>query len=57
VSLSLAITINVLLDIALLGTLAYVISRTTRLTPHVSARHEAQTVELRRHVDLVSAAA
>jgi len=57
VSLSLAITINVLLDIALLGTLAYVISRTTRLTPHVSARHEAQTVELRRHVDLVSVAA
>ena len=36
-SLSLAITLNVLLDIALLGLLAYVMSRPARLAPHQGA--------------------
>ena len=36
-SLSLAITINALADVALLGGLGYVMSRSTRLTPHVLA--------------------
>jgi hypothetical protein len=37
-SLSLAIAINVLLDVVLLAGLAYVMSRTTRLQRHVSGR-------------------
>lgn len=43
-SLSLAITINALADVALAGGLAYVLSRTTRLTPHVSATHASASL-------------
>jgi hypothetical protein len=57
-SLSLVITINALIDTALLGGLAYVMSRATRLTPHVSAKDGAHTVEApRRAVDRVPVAA
>ena len=35
-SLSTAITINALADVALLGGLAYVMSRAARLRPHVA---------------------
>ena len=37
-SLSLAITLNVLADLALLGGLSYAMSRTALLTPHRSSR-------------------
>ena len=42
-SLSLLITINVLADIALLGGLAYAMSRAKRLTPHVASVDAAQS--------------
>jgi hypothetical protein len=50
-SLSLVITINALIDTALLGGLAYVMSRAARLTPHVSATHRAHTAETPRRAD------
>jgi hypothetical protein len=37
VTFSLAIIANVLADLTLIGGLGYVMSRTTRLTPHVAA--------------------
>ena len=40
-SISLAVAVNVLADLALLGVLAYVMSRARLLTPHVSATHAA----------------
>jgi hypothetical protein len=43
-SLSLLITINFLAGVALLATLAYAISRATRLTPHVAARDATPAV-------------
>jgi hypothetical protein len=51
-SLSLAITINAFADAALLGGLAYAMSRTTRLTPHVSATPVAafEPARVDRHV-------
>jgi hypothetical protein len=36
-TLSLAVLINVIADVALIGGLAYVMSRATRLRPHVAA--------------------
>ena len=36
-TLTLAIAINVLLDVAMLATLAYVMSRSTKLNPHQSS--------------------
>jgi hypothetical protein len=42
-SLSFLITINVLADIALLGGLAYAMSRAKRLTPHVASVQAAQS--------------
>jgi hypothetical protein len=61
-TLNLAITINVLLDVALLGLLAFVISRASKLTPHVAviadARRapadQAKPVRVRRPVERVS---
>jgi len=41
-SLSLLITINVLADIALVASLAYAMSRATRLQPHVASLRAAQ---------------
>lgn len=40
-SLSLAIVLIVLLDAALIGLLAFVMSRASRLTPHLPSGHEA----------------
>jgi hypothetical protein len=42
-SLSLAIILIVLLDAALIGLLAFVMSRANRLTPHVSSRQAMPT--------------
>jgi len=42
-SLSLLITINALADFALLAGLAYVMSRATRLKPHVASPHATQS--------------
>jgi hypothetical protein len=49
-SLSLAITINALADVALLGGLGYVMSRATRLTPHVLAAHAEAKPAAGRHL-------
>jgi hypothetical protein len=43
-SLTVAITANLLADIGLIAGLAYLMSRTTRLTPHVAAGSPANTV-------------
>lgn len=40
-SLTLATALIVLLDVAVLSTLAYAMSRTKLLTPHISRRHHA----------------
>ena len=40
-TLSLAIALNAIADVTLLGSLAWFMSRPTKLTPHVSARHGA----------------
>lgn len=39
-SLSLALAINAVLDVALLAFLAYMMSHPRRLTPHLSRRHD-----------------
>lgn len=51
-TLSLTIIINVLADFALIGGLAYVMSRTTRLTPHAPAtdRPAPAAVRVRQRV-------
>jgi hypothetical protein len=43
-SLSLAITLNVIADLVLIGALAYVMSRTASLTPHVAVAQAEPTV-------------
>jgi hypothetical protein len=48
-SLSLAITINALADVALLGGLGYVLSRTTRLTPHLALAYVPARTAADRH--------
>jgi hypothetical protein len=48
-SMSLAITINALADVALLGGLAYVMSHATRLTPHVAVAHVQAKPAAERH--------
>jgi hypothetical protein len=48
-SLSVAITIIAIADVALIAGLAYVMSRATRLTPHVSARTATAKLHWRRH--------
>ncbi len=46
-NLTLAITINVLLDVAILGLLAFVMSRASKLTPHLAAIPGAATAAQR----------
>jgi hypothetical protein len=60
-TLTLAITINVLLDVAILGLLAFVMSRASKLTPHVAVVPDAATAAVvhaappraRRHAETV----
>lgn len=47
-SLTVAIIANVLADIGLIAGLAYLMSRTTRLTPHVGAESPTNTGVLTR---------
>ncbi len=39
-SLSLALTLNAIVDVALVGGLTWFMSRPTKLTPHISTRQE-----------------
>jgi hypothetical protein len=53
-SLSLAIAANVLADIAMLGGLAYVMSRPARLTPHQQVLRPASApAPVSAHIDAV----
>lgn len=56
-SLSLLITINVLADIALLGGLAYAMSRAKGLTPHVASVQPAQSSAAEQRLVLRSSSA
>ncbi len=46
-TLSLALTLNAIADVALLGGLTWLMSRPGKLTPHISSRHPG------RHLSLV----
>jgi hypothetical protein len=46
-SLTLAIALNVILDIGLLGGLAWSMSHARKLTPHVPAAANVEVIELR----------
>ncbi|HME03800.1 MAG TPA: hypothetical protein VKG38_12320 [Solirubrobacteraceae bacterium] len=41
-TLTLALAINAIAAIALVGALAWFMSRPTKLTPHISARHDSR---------------
>ncbi len=41
-TLSLALTLNAIADVALVGGLTWFMSRPTKLTPHISAAHGQQ---------------
>ncbi len=46
-SLSLALTLNAIADIALVGGLTWFMSRPSKLTPHVSVRQDRQESDAR----------
>lgn len=46
-SLTLAVALNVILDLGLLGGLAWMMSHPRKLTPHVPAADDAEVVQLR----------
>lgn len=56
-SLTLAVVLNVLADLGLLGGLAWMMSHPRKLTPHVPAAENAEVVQIRgSHVEVERAA-